>query len=503
MARFSPEVKVGLFVLAGLLVIAYMSLKVGGPKRAEEQGYNLVALFESASGLKTDTPAEVAGIRVGYVEGIELYEGKAMVTLKIRSGVQLGPDSRAMIRTRGVLGDRFVELIPGVEDEPPLQPGDVIGKTTSQVDVDTLLIQLSSIAEDVKVVTGSLRDAMGGDEGEVALREILENTKNVTRSLNALVERNTENLEQIMVNFRAFSSDMKDLSGVNKENVTALISNVKAASETIEGTLVSLRDIVDKVSRGEGTFGRLLQDESTVDELNETLVSLRDISGKISRGEGTIGKLVNDPGTAETLDETLTRLNAITARADRFRLFVGYRGEYLFSGEDVKSYLNVRIQPTLDKYYLLSIVDDPGGSLSTKTTETVTHLPDGSTTFESMTEKQIDEDELKFSAEIAKRYYDTVIRGGIIESSGGFGLDHYLFDDNLKLTAEAFDFDRDRNPHVKFYVDANLFDHIYLTAGYDDVFSDQSEESFFVGVGLRFEDEDLKYLLTGANIPIP
>ena len=120
-----------------------------------------------------------------------------------------------------------------------------------------------------------------------------------------------------------------------------------------------------------------------------------------------------------------------------------------------------------------------------------------------MTEKQIDEDELKFSAQIAKRYYDTVIRGGIIESSGGFGLDHYLFDDNLKLTAEAFDFDRDRNPHVKFYVDANLFDHIYLTAGYDDVFSDQSEESFFVGVGLRFEDEDLKYLLTGANIPIP
>ena len=76
-----------------------------------------------------------------------------------------------------------------------------------------MLIQLSSIAEDVKAVTESLRDAMGGDEGEVALREILENTKNVTRSLNALVERNTENLEQIMVNFRAFSSDMKDLSG--------------------------------------------------------------------------------------------------------------------------------------------------------------------------------------------------------------------------------------------------------------------------------------------------
>jgi len=104
--------------------------------------------------------------------------------------------------------------------------------------------------------------------------------------------------------------------------------------------------------------------------------------------------------------------------------------------------------------------------LRTKTTGTVTHLPDGGSTFEYMTERQMDEDELKFFAQIAKRYYDTVIRGGALESTGGFGLDdHYLLDDNPKLTAEAFDFNKDRNPHVKFHVDADLFDHIYPTAG--------------------------------------
>ena len=92
-------------------------------------------------------------------------------------------------------------------------------------------------------------------------------------------------------------------------------------------------------------------------------------------------------------------------------------------------------------------------------------------------------------------------KGGIIESTGGIGLDYYLFDDRPKLSLEAFDFDPDRKPHLKGGADLTFFKYLYLTAGFDDFISDEGRSSFFVGVGLRFEDDDIKYLLTSAPIP--
>ncbi len=118
-------------------------------------------------------------------------------------------------------------------------------------------------------------------------------------------------------------------------------------------------------------------------------------------------------------------------------------------------------------------------------------------------EVKSERDRLKFNAQIAKRYQDLVLRGGIIESSGGVGLDYYLFDDRLKLTLQAFDFDIDRRAHLKAGVDLSFFKYLYLTAGYDDFISDEGMSSFFVGAGLVFTDDDIKYLLISAPVPTP
>ena len=102
---------------------------------------------------------------------------------------------------------------------------------------------------------------------------------------------------------------------------------------------------------------------------------------------------------------------------------------------------------------------------------------------------------------VAKRYENLVFRSGIIESTGGVGLDYYLFDDRLKLSFEAFDFDTDKETHLKGCADFGFFKYLYVTAGFDDFISDEGRSSFFVGAGLRFEDDDIKYLLTSAPIP--
>ncbi|OEU76128.1 MAG: hypothetical protein BA864_12720 [Desulfuromonadales bacterium C00003093] len=184
-------------------------------------------------------------------------------------------------------------------------------------------------------------------------------------------------------------------------------------------------------------------------------------------------------------------------KLDTFRTYLDYRGEYLFDSNDVKSYLTLRIQPREDKYYLLQVVDDPQGKDSV--TDITRTTAAGGTTSEHIVET--DKDGLKFSAQIAKRYYNLGLRGGLFESTGGIAVDYYFLNDSLTLSLEAFDFDPDRNAHLKFKADYTPFKHIYISSGFDDFISDEGKESFFIGAGIKFLDEDIKTLL--SNIPIP
>ena len=229
-----------------------------------------------------------------------------------------------------------------------------------------------------------------------------------------------------------------------------------------------------------------------MDKLNKTLASLEEVTEKINEGRGTIGKLVNDDETVRNLNEGLTGLNRYVNKAEQFRTFLSYRGEYLFEKSNAKSYLDLRIQPNEDKFYILGIVSDPRGKRTTRD-----YITNGVTT----RTEEWDRDGLLFNLQIGKRYRDLVLRGGLIESTGGFGIDYFALNDKLKFSFEAFDFSSDRRAHLKTGVEYRLLKHLYLTAGWDDFISDQDNRSFYGGFAIRFEDDDLKYLLTTTPIP--
>jgi len=462
MTRLSIEAKVGFFVFLSILALAYMSMRVGGFKYAADRGYEVHGYFDSAEGLVLGVPVEIAGVEVGRVKEIALAEGKAKVTLQLNPEVTIGEDVEAAIRTKGVLGDKYVEVILGALDSAPLKPGGTIQRTVSPANIDSLLNQLSAIGKDLKSITGPISGALGGEEGGESLRLIIQNLRDLAETLNKTVQGNQENINRILDNLTVFSRDLRDMSGTNKEALREVVANFRQVSQ----------------------------------DLGETIVAVKRITGKIDRGEGTIGKLVQEDETVDNINATLTSLNDYLAEKDRFRTYVDYRGEYLFESEEIKSYLSLRIQPKEDKYYLLQVVDDPAGDKNeTVTTTTV----NGVSTTEHR--ERVDKDELKFSAQIAKRYYDLGLRAGIFESKGGVGADYYFLDDSLVLSMEAFDFDEEDKPHLKFKADFTPFQYLYVTAGFDDFVSDDDKESFFVGGGLHFSDEDLKTLLQGAPIP--
>ena len=496
MTKFSIEAKVGFFVVIGILILAYMSMKVGKLKYGPDQGYTVYAYFDSAEGLVEGVSVEIAGVDVGEVAEIGLENGKAKVVLQLNPDVTVTTDTQAAVRTKGVLGDKYVELILGSEKAPPLKSGQRIRRTVSPTSIDTLFQQLSAIGEDVQKLTGSLSNVLGGEAGQTSLQVIIDNLRELTVTLNKTVQKNRENIDRTLDNFSVFSGDLRDISSSNKEALADIVTNFREASQQLRETVLAFNQITDKINRGEGTIGRLINDEETVESMNQTLVALKQISEKINRGEGTIGRLINDEETVDNVNQTLTNVNDFLEKEQRFQTYLDYRGEYLFDSEDMKSYLSLRIQPKEDKYYLLQVVDDPAG----KKEETVITTTESGTTTTKVIE-EVEKDELKFSAQIAKRYYDLGLRGGLFESTGGVGADYYFFDDRLVLSLEAFDFDPDDNPHLKFKADYTPFHYLYITGGVDDFVSEDGDESVFVGMGLHFSDQDLKTLLSGAPIP--
>ncbi|MBE9580799.1 MAG: MCE family protein [Proteobacteria bacterium] len=496
MKRLSVEAKVGFFVVIGILILAYMSMKLGRLQYGPDERYEVYGYFDSAEGLVKGVPVQVAGVEVGRVKDITLEAGKAKVILQLDRYVEIGEDVEAVIRTKGVLGDKYVELVLGLPQAPLMKPGGRIQQTVSPTNIDTLLQQLGSIGKDIKELTGTFSGVLGGEEGKASLKIIIDNLQELAQTLNETVKRNQENINRTLDNFSFFSKDLREISGTNKEALREIVTNFREASSQLRETIIALNRITEKINSGEGTIGKLIHDEETVETMNQTLVALRDIAEKIDRGEGTIGRLVKDEETVDNLNTTLSSINEYLQKEQRFQTYIDYRGEYLLDSEEVKSYYSLRIQPKEDKYYLLGIVDDPAGKKKrTVTTTTV----GGVTTTEY--KEEIEKDKLKFTAQIAKRYYDLGLRGGMFESTGGVAADYYLFDDRLVLSMEAFDFDPDENPHLKFKMDYTPFQFLYLTGGFDNFISDEGKESVFVGIGLQFSDQDLKTLISGVPIP--
>ena len=508
MSSISTEAKVGLFVLVALIILGYMSFRVGEQGFGLKKGYPVTVVFDNATGLEKDASVQIAGVEIGRVEDIVLKNGKAQITLRIFPDVKLEKDVQAKIKAYGILGDKYIDIIPGTPNVESIPEGGDIVRTEQQADIDKLLSELGSIAGDVMEVTASLKKTVGSAEGEENLRAIIDNTRIITEDLSRIVKQNDAKLNLMVDNLSEASMEMRrafaslnsivDKIDRGEGTIGQLVEN-KEAFDNLNQTLASLRDITDKINRGEGSIGKLVNEGGTVDNLEQTLASLRDITSRINRGEGSIGKLINDEDTVDNLNASLKSvetsmegIDRFVSKSEQFRTFLGYRGEYLFDEGEGKGYLSLTIQPKEDYYYILGFVADPRGERSV--TETTVG---GVTTKREKWEK----DELLFTAQIGKRFKDIAFRGGIFESTGGVGVDYFALDDRLQLTFEAFDFDSDRNAHLKAYAEYRLLKHLYLSAGWDDFISDEGNESPFVGMAIRFEDEDLKYLL--GSVPIP
>lgn len=133
------EIIVGLFVLSGLIGVFFLAFRIGKSEFIGQKTYSLTAVFNNLSGVSENGRVEIAGVRVGSVENIELNENfQAIVTLKLPEHLKLDDDTIAAVKTSGLIGDRFIELLPGGSGMQ-LEPGDRIFDTQSAIDLESLI----------------------------------------------------------------------------------------------------------------------------------------------------------------------------------------------------------------------------------------------------------------------------------------------------------------------------------------------------------------------------
>ena len=141
MKKASVEAVVGVFMLVGILSLAYLSIRLGKLELMGGNFYDLSATFNSVSGLKSGASVEIAGVEIGRVDRIELDPSRgymARVLLRVRTGAKLTDDSIASVRTRGIIGDKYILIKPGGSDKI-LLGGGKIRETESAVDLEQLI----------------------------------------------------------------------------------------------------------------------------------------------------------------------------------------------------------------------------------------------------------------------------------------------------------------------------------------------------------------------------
>ncbi|MCB0271913.1 MAG: MCE family protein [Bdellovibrionales bacterium] len=464
------EFYVGVFALFAFAVIIWMSLEVNRNSNIAGKTNTYYADFDSVTGLVPKIPVEVSGIIAGYVDTIELVNNKARVGIIMRRDVKVYKNAILLIRDRGVLGDRYVVLLPGSESEVLLSDGDFILHTQSMSDFEKLTQNLAETAT-------ILKELVQSDNPEGALGQTIVNLRNVTGKIDEMVADNKETINRILDNIDSLTHQIDQISKENRKQIHEMISSFH-----------SVADSLALLTREGGDI-----DEAAY-QLRQTMEKVNHIVTKLDQGEGTIGRLLQDDTTVDSINESLDGINNSLGLFRRVQLKFRYRGEFLAQTTELQNQFGISLYVAPDKYVLLEFNDAPVGEINVVDTT----IESGGTT--TTTRSIQTNSDLTITFMFAKRIRDASLRVGLIRSHGGVGLDWYFFKDHLVLSGEVFNLGRPNdNPFVRVYGSALLFNHFILTAGVDDLMSDNDRVNPFVGVGLQFTDNDFKALIPAVR----
>jgi phospholipid/cholesterol/gamma-HCH transport system substrate-binding protein len=280
----SREIQVGVMVAIGL-VILIAGLMFFKRVRLDTDMAAYHVDFNAVEGLRQGDRVQVRGIRVGSVAGFDILPGKVRVHLQIEDWVRLYENARVVLVMKGIVGEVLVDIVPG--SGTVVEPGHVFeGRNAASMlalgdKVNESLDKMSALSGEVRLFIGELR-SKGLIAGPLAAAErtMLEVEGTVAENRTAM-RKLTRNLSELTETLDAALGDGR---------LDTLLASTGSAAEEVATTMVQLRDtnarlgaILARLEKGEGTAGRLLQDETFYVQADSTLQSMHRLIDQLRR----------------------------------------------------------------------------------------------------------------------------------------------------------------------------------------------------------------------------
>jgi phospholipid/cholesterol/gamma-HCH transport system substrate-binding protein len=472
---FSTEAKVGLFGILCLVAFALFTMKISNFSLTPRKGSVIAATFTSLGGLEKEADVTIAGVKVGSVESIGLVGDRAKVLLRLQEGVVLRAGTEAAVATQGLMGERFVELIPGPAGAAPLPEGAVIvGR--EPMNIDQVLTELSSVGKQVSDLSQSVKSLFVYDETKSPIQMVVERVNTLLDQGDRMMNVTLTIVEESLTTIKALAQQGNDVIAENRkpfaetmnrtnelmkmvneetlkasgqfadvaktlkevmtrnddrlgrlsESATGSLSQVKEAVDKLNASMDNLSkvskemaDITDRIARGEGSIGKLVKDEGLFTKLESTAASLEKIGLDLKEGRGTVGKLLTDEKLYQSIDKGIGFVDDMVAKADQLKIWLNFEDRYLTEIERHKTMFGMRLQPNDTKYYEIGIVDTPYRTTTETVTRTIVQDAGGTTVSDETMTEDITEEKIVINALLARRFGPLWLRGGASPSTPG------------------------------------------------------------------------------------
>ncbi len=462
------EAKIGLFVIMVLSALLILSTQVTSLGKWGNKGYIIQAYIDDASGIEKHTHVLMNGVTVGDVDKITIDGKRVKLALMIDEGVKIPDDSSVIVTQESLLGTKVINIVVG-DSTAVLGVDGTLAQSKRYASFDQTSDSVNAAAKELELLMHDLRGTLD-DEHRKAIQDAIIAFRNVGTNLDGVIVDNRADLHEAIANLRAMSAGFATTANtVNKDlpEIMARINSLSTRMDNISGSLEhKLPEAVDKFTLIEDNVSTILAENRT--SLKDTIVS----AGEFFKGG----------------QEAFNKVDAILGTMTTSELQVAMHTDYMMRDQYGKIYLGVNYLPNPETYYMFDLVSTDDYSKNSNRDLGNPTLHEKGKTY--------------FSAQYGKRFDNTLLRFGAIESTGGAGVDYFMNHDKLKFSAEAFDFNaindfRSTNVHLKAQVRYQMLKHLEMYGGWDN-FLNPGSQNVYLGLGLRFIDNDLKYVIGGA-----
>jgi phospholipid/cholesterol/gamma-HCH transport system substrate-binding protein len=296
------QLKVGALILVSLAVLGTAVLKLGQAAQLFTDRYELISFLPTASGLRVGGGVSVAGQLSGTVRRIDFLPVDNDTTRNLRIVIeidrrvqeQVRGNSRAQLRTLGLLGDKIFDISPGTPEAPVLQPGDTL-LVSPAMDYEAVIATAAGAVDDMVMLTRDLRQITSGIiEGEGTMGQLL---------------TNRELYDQLTGTLRSTNRMLVRLQ--NPQGTMGRMIDDPTLYLNLTSMVTSLDSLVRQVNRPEGTIGMMLADTTMYRNLVGMTESANSLMGLLADGDGTASRLLRDHDLYDQMTKAITDLNVI------------------------------------------------------------------------------------------------------------------------------------------------------------------------------------------------